>query len=105
MGITCVALRLLVGEGPMEEFQQLAEKRWDFGGFYSEAAELGAQLGELTWLPARVGAELRKQPELRELLADLPASEAGDLAAWRKGLELLWDAGGGSALRTAMLGK
>jgi hypothetical protein len=90
----------LLGEAPAATIcRRRARARLDFARFYADAADLAGHLVAMRPLPGRIGAAWRAQPELKELLAGLPEGETGDLAAWRKGLELLWTAGGEKALR------
>ncbi|MBL8751775.1 MAG: hypothetical protein JNK15_00635 [Planctomycetes bacterium] len=86
-------------------FGELAGKRCSFAAFYRDAADLAANLPALAAVPAHLGAAWRRVPELQELLAGLPAGADGDLAAWQKVLEMLWQNGGEQWLRGALLGQ
>lgn len=96
---------LLGNDRAATAFRDLAAARWRFDAFYADAADLAGNLEFLRPWPARIGARWRAQPELRQLGDGLPAGEAGDLAAWQKGLEVLWAAGGEAYLREVLLGK
>lgn len=101
---TAAALhRVLGNERGAAAFRERALERWTFDAVYREAAQLGASLESLRPLPAHVGARWRARPELQDQFASLPAGEAGDLAAWRQGLELLWAVGLGASLRESLL--
>jgi hypothetical protein len=96
----------LVGEPRwVQRCRDEARARWDLARFQADAADLLRHVAALRALPARVGAHWRTQPELNELLGELPAGEPGDLLAWRKGIEHLWNAGAGDLLRELLLGK
>jgi hypothetical protein len=105
LGLVAAAQRELRRRGLQERFAALAAARWTFDGFYADAADLGANFPATHVLPLRIGAAWRTQPDLKDLLGELPAGEAGDLLAWRKGVEHLWNAGGGDLLRELLLGK
>jgi hypothetical protein len=55
-----------------------------------------------TGLPSHIGAAWRRVPELQELLAGLPAGGEGDVIAWQRGIELLWQHGGEASLRALL---
>lgn len=103
---TAAALhRLLGNDRGAASFRERATERWTFDAVYREAAQIGANLESLRPLPAHVGARWRARPELQELFATLPPGEAGDLAAWRQGLERIWAAGLGASVRASLLDK
>ncbi|HEX5054571.1 MAG TPA: hypothetical protein VFZ65_22535 [Planctomycetota bacterium] len=92
---------------PTSAFRRRAEERWSFDAMFADAADVGASVPSdvLRRLPAKIGASWRLQPELKTLCAGLPAGEVGDLMAWRKGLELLWNSGGSELLRELLLAR
>lgn len=103
LAILARAWSLLGNERAAATFRKVAVEEWSFDSIYGDLAELGASFESLRAAPARIGAAWRTQPELQELLAGVPEGEAGDLAAWRKGLELLWTSGGEKVLRDLLL--
>lgn len=104
LSIASVLNGLVGSERNAAMLRERAVARWSFDAFYADAMDLAGNLALLEALPGRVGRRWRGQPELQELCAGLPAGAEGDRAAWRKGLELLWSAGGGAKLRDALLG-
>lgn len=105
LAIVAALLHVVGNERGSASFAKVAADRLGFGAFYADAADLGANVPLFTSVPTQVGARWRAQPELREMFAGLPDGEAGDVAAWRKGLELLWNGGGERLLRDALSAK
>lgn len=103
-GIAARVWSLLGNEDAASSFRRLAGRRWSFDAIHDNAARFGADLPALAGLPARIGATWRTAPGLAEGFADLPAGEAGDILAFRRGLELLWDSGGSAWLHNLLLG-
>lgn len=103
----CVSRLLGVAgiERAAASFRDVATDRCTFAAFYRDAAGLGANLTAFASVPAHVGAAWRAVPEMREVFADLPPDAEGDLAAWRKGLEILWQSGGEAWVRGTLLGR
>jgi hypothetical protein len=101
-GAIAIAWQLLGNERLAGVFRDLAASRMTFDDFWRDAADLAASFPKLHGLPARIGARWRATPELKQLFTGVADGEAGDLAAWRKGLELLWSSGGEQLLRDAL---
>jgi hypothetical protein len=98
-------LELAGRQATAARFADLAAERWSFAECYADAAAIGANFTSLTPVAAHFGRCWRESADGREPFAALPADEAGNLAAWRHGLELLWSAGGESALRHALFAR
>lgn len=101
-GTVAIGFRLLGNERAADHFRDLAASRATFDDCWRDVADLAASFPALHGLPARIGARWRTAPELKELFTGVADGAAGDLAAWRKGLELLWNNGGERLLRDAL---
>jgi hypothetical protein len=104
LGAVAKLLGLIGNDRAATSFRAVAADRCTFEAFYRDAAGLAANLPEFASVPAHVGAAWRRVPELQALLAGLPAGGEGDVQAWQKGLELLWQYGGEQWLRDNLLG-
>ncbi len=95
-------LGLLGAEEVSLAMLRLAEERWSFAAAYDDVAAACAGMADAAALPRLVGARWRAEARFAALFADLPAGPDGDLAAWRKGLEVIWNGGGGEWLKQVL---